>query len=168
LLVGNWSRIENCSGAIDFFLAYVELAFAVNIDLLGKFTIAGTGSSIFLEKLLQVDRRLKILEIQALNHYNSLSQFNQLALLAPINEGAGIKLKTLEAWSCDIPVIGTAQAFSGLSSGLWKFGGIKLESPNAMAKFCLNWKNSQTLVENLLPIKAYTDYLKTAMANDVR
>ena len=81
---------------------------------------------------------------------------------------AGIKLKTLEAWSCNIPVIGTAQAFSGLPSGLWKLGGIKLESPYAMAKFCLNCKNSQAAVENLLPVKAYIDYLKIVLSNDVR
>jgi hypothetical protein len=167
LLVANWNRDENRNGATDFFLAYLLLVRSVSSDLRGRFTIAGSGASNFLESLLYFDCDINLLEIQAVNHFDSLSQFNQSALLAPINEGAGIKLKTLEAWSCNMPVIGTAQAFSGLPSGLWKLGGIKLESPYEMARYCLNWVNSQAIIESLLPVKAYAEYLKATMQNDV-
>jgi hypothetical protein len=158
LLIGNWSRIENCSGAIDFFLAYVQLARVVNKDLRGSFIIAGAGSSIFLENLLQLDPNLHILEIQALNHFNDLSQFSQSALLAPIKEGAGIKLKTLEAWSCDIPVIGTTQAFSGLPLRLWEMGGIKLDTSYDIAKFCIDWTRNESQLAKLSPLTAYISY----------
>lgn len=158
LLIGNWSRIENCSGAIDFFLAYVQLARVVNNDLRGSFIIAGAGSSIFLENLLQLDPNLHILEIQALNHFNDLSQFSQSALLAPIKEGAGIKLKTLEAWSCDIPVIGTTQAFSGLPLRLWEMGGIKLDTSYDIAKFCIDWTRNESQLAKLSPLTAYISY----------
>lgn len=158
LLVGNWSRIENCSGAIEFFLAYVQLVGAVNDDLRGKFTIAGSGASNFLKNLLHLNSDLHILDINALNHFDNLSQFSQLALLAPIKDGAGIKLKTLEAWSCNIPVIGTAQAFSGLPVGLWKTGGIKLETTYDIAKFCIDLKNAEGKVAKLNPLAAYISY----------
>lgn len=160
LLVGNWNRTENCNGATNFFLSYLQLGNTVNFDFNSKFTIAGTGASSFLEKLIQLNHNFQAINIQALDSYGSLSEFNHSALLAPINEGAGIKLKTLEAWSCDMPVVGTAQAFSGLPSKIWKLGGIKFKSPYEMAKFCLNWKYTHIVIEDLFPARAYAEYQK--------
>lgn len=164
LLVGNWDRMENCAGATAFFLAYVQILQEGNSYDQGSFTIAGNGSKSFFEKLLQINNQVMTLKIRTLAHYEDLLDFSEVALLAPILEGAGIKLKTLEAWSCNIPVIGTAQAFSGLPRNLWQLGGVKVDSTLEMAKFCLDWKNAQRAVATLEPVAAYKAYLDLTSA----
>lgn len=159
LMIGNWDRNENRSGATEFYLSYADLVKHIEISNQGSFTIAGNGSSTFLNYLYQIHPHVKKLKIKALDRYGNLIEFNELALIAPIREGAGIKLKTLEAWSSNIPVIGTQQAFSGLPMHLWELGGIKVHSEFEMAKFCLDWKSARKAVNMLKPNVAYKEYL---------
>jgi glycosyltransferase involved in cell wall biosynthesis len=164
LLVGNWDRIENRSGAVAFFVAYADLVQGLNIHNQGSFTIAGNGSEAFLDILVKKENLTYTLKLRALANYSQLTEISCTALLAPIIEGAGIKIKILEAWSCNIPVIGTLQAFSGLPPGSRSLGGVNLESPYEMAKFCLDWKNAQKIIDDLEPSEAYTNYLDKILA----
>lgn len=164
LLIGNWDRIENCDGAIEFFRTYSDIANQINAKDLGHFLIAGNGSVNFLQELLRSNPQIKSLEINAVPRYENVAQFSAQSLIAPILEGAGIKLKTLEAWSCGVPVIGTTQAFSGLSSSVWRLGGLRVTSISELAKLCLDWDKTGQQLDALDPISAYQQYLKAVGA----
>ena len=160
LLIGNWDRAENCGGAIEFFRTYSDIANQINAKDIGHFLIAGNGSVNFLQELLRSNPQIKSLVINVASYYESVAQFSEQALIAPVLEGAGIKLKTLEAWSCGVPVIGTTQAFSGLPNSIWRLGGLRVASISELAKLCLDWDKTGQQLDALDPTNAYQQYLK--------
>jgi len=164
LLIGNWDRAENCDGAIEFFRVYSDIANQINAIDLGHFLIAGNGSVNFLQELLRSNPQIKSLVMNAVPHYKNVAQFSEQALVAPVLKGAGIKLKTLEAWSFGVPVIGTTQAFSGLPSSIWRLGGLRVTSISELAKLCLDWDKTGQQLDALDPTSAYQQYLKAVGA----
>lgn len=158
LMIGNWSRAENCEGATDFFLSFASLTTMKSDAPTSKFHIAGNGASSYLDRLFCDFPSIRALTITATSNYDQISDFHEAGLLAPILKGAGIKLKTIEAWSCGIPVIGTSQAFSGLPKEIWSQGGVQLSSPREMAELFLAPEVLAEQLRSLSPLRAYAKY----------
>lgn len=157
LMVGNWYRSENREGAEIFFQECAALI-AKNFHNIAKFNLAGFGADHFMKDLIMRRPELKCLRVTVTQSYSDLSIFQDVALLAPILSGAGIKVKTIEAWSFGIPVIGTKQAFSGMPAHLWKKGGLMVESLSDMAALCFGQIEIQQQIAQLEPYKAFTAY----------
>ena len=158
LLIGNWTRPENCNGALKFFSAYLDLLSRATHGASGSFRVAGNGAGAFVGSLGRFLPNIGLLTIEATSHYVDLGEFSEAALLAPILEGAGIKLKTLEAWSYGIPVIGSSQAFSGLPTSIWRQGGLMVRSIEEMAELTMGWQATCDTLNRLEPAAAYQAY----------
>jgi hypothetical protein len=157
LLIANWSRIENTEGATAFLRSYYdgyELKAVSEICL----HFAGHGSTSYVQDLIRSFPEFKILNINTTEWYSNISQFNEFVVLAPLLRGAGIKLKTIEAWSCGIPVIGTRQAFTGIPKSIWQWGGVLVDTPEAMSKLCHNIEELGIKCEKLDPGYAFRLY----------
>lgn len=110
-LLGDWKRKENLEGAI-WLLDHV-------IPLLNrKITIKVVGRDFPTDYAKRSD-----VDLQALGFVDDPYQIisNSKALLTPLFQGAGIKVKVIEALACGTPVIGTDIAFEGLPQGFDKF-----------------------------------------------
>ena len=160
LLLGNWTRAENCEGAKTFLILYAELSgqFKHHAKLDPTFHVAGYGSDIFVNDLRAQYPELQALQLLTTSHYKDIRDFEESALLAPLLRGAGIKLKTIEAWSVGIPVVGTAQAFSGLPANIWRRGGLRVSSIKDMVLMCLIPTAYEKAASSLDPIAAYKAY----------
>jgi len=104
-LYGAWNRIENLDGLIWFeknVMSYLE-----NIKIL----IIGGGLTGEAKKRLSKYKNVEVLGFVD-NPYKIIS--NCKALIAPLFEGAGVKVKVIEALACGTPVIGTDVAFEGI------------------------------------------------------
>lgn len=160
LLVGNWSRDENCDGAGAFFARLLAGGRHMEgPDRLPSFTLAGAHAAAFLRRLRCRLPAIGAADIEAVEGFGDLSEFDACALVAPIARGAGIKIKTLEAWAADLPVVGTAQAYSGLPASVWRLGGKRFESIDALAAFCLHDDAMAEELSRLRPAEAFDRYL---------
>jgi glycosyltransferase involved in cell wall biosynthesis len=158
LLVGTWGRIENRDGAEILFREYCTLV-AKSSSNPAKFNVAGFGADRFMRDLLvRYPNELKCLKYSVTSEYSQLGNFQDLALLAPVLSGAGIKVKTIEAWSFGIPVIGTSQAFSGIPASIWKLGGMRVKSLAEMAAICFDQVRVPGQIIQLRPQKAFMAY----------
>jgi hypothetical protein len=157
LLIGNWGRKENMRGAEIFLKEYASLI-SDKVKNVAIFHFVGHGADIFIQKLLSINKDLARLHIKATPYYKNLNDFNGATLLAPILEGAGVKIKTLEAWSFGFPVIGTSQAFSGLPKNIWEKGGIMSNSIKDMAHLCIECETSSYRLKILKPNEAFDKY----------
>lgn len=166
LLIGNWSRVENSEGAARFFEAYADQS-AMNAGdkPVASFHVAGHGAASFVSELRENSVKVRGLSIRATARYGDIRQFPELVLLAPVLRGAGIKLKTIEAWSCGIAVIGTRQAFTGLPASIWKVGGIRMETLEAMARLCADPAALARACGQLDPSRAFQMYHAAILAN---
>lgn len=169
LLIGNWTRIENREGAQALLLACAELSEQVLEEPLATaaFRIAGYHSETFKAELLENYPSLLNLEILTTPSYKDIGDFNEIALLAPLLRGAGIKLKTIEAWAAGIPVIGTAQAFTGLPRNIWNQAGIRVSSISEMAQICMTSKGYKKISAEIAVLNGETAYIayKDAIMN---
>jgi hypothetical protein len=163
LLIGNWNRPENYEGALKFFVSYAEQCQKKELSELFEFHVAGSGAEGFVKRVRGV--LASPLMFRVTERYEAISDFDELALLAPIDSGAGIKLKTLEAWSASIPVLGTQQAFSGLPQSVWKAGGVRIQTIEDLAKLCSDMSALITTIDNLTPGKAFSSYQKKIEEN---
>lgn len=161
LMIGNWTRFENCEGAKEFLYACCDLYERDPESVLENIAInlAGYGSSEFVISLMQKKPKLSKLNIRATPRYASIDDFNEFALIAPILRGAGIKIKTIEAWAADIPVIGTTQAFSGLPVDVWRIGGIRVSSIYELARLCINKFDFSELSSNIANLNGFEAYI---------
>jgi hypothetical protein len=164
LLVGNWHRAENCDGAIEFF---DRLAARAQAPAFG-FHVAGNGADGFVDRLLSRNPTLRRLAIASTGRYGRMCDFDELALLAPLSRGAGIKLKTIEAWCAGIPVVGTTQAFTGMSASIWRPGGLKVDSIDSMVELCIDGGRLQAACAALAPLRAFENYQDALGCVDVR
>ena len=155
LMLGNWSRNENREGASQFFNIYATLAREHHYNII-QFVIAGNAADKFLEILLKNSKNCK-LNITAIPYYENLSNLKVNGLLAPITQGAGIKVKVLESWASGLPVIGTSKAFSGLPKNIQKIGGIRVSNIIEMVNLIISDKAINT--KSLRPHSAYLEYL---------
>jgi hypothetical protein len=160
LLVANWGRRENTDGAQAF-------AFALATHPEGRplrILMAGYGA---LQALARLERKTGPhlgIEWQAVEGYDHLGRFTAAALVAPLLSGAGIKVKTLEAWAAGLPVLGTEQAFTGLRPDLWRTAGLRFPSIEALARFC-RLGPLQERVKPLQPRETFQRYLRGARSN---
>lgn len=157
LLVGNWNRPENSEGALKFFRLYADLTKSFPKEKTKfSFNVAGSGAENFNKQLEMLE--LNGLDIHFTKRYEKMSDFSELGLIAPIESGAGIKLKTLEAWSASIPVIGTHQAFSGLPKRIWILGGLSMPSIESLASLCADSDHFVEKVTQLDPSQSFAQY----------
>lgn len=171
LLIGNWTRAENCEGAQDFLLTCAELLKEIKNEtsLPAIFHIAGYGSDAFITAIIKQHPELKNIQIIVSSYYQNITDFTEMALLAPLSRGAGIKLKTIEAWAAGIPVIGTAQAFSGLPKSIWHHGGLRVSSITEMARLCIlpsSYNRLSRDIDKLNAIAAYEAYQTAIRSSD--
>lgn len=159
LLIGNWTRIENSEGATAFLQAYSDLMMRRGLegDQL-QFNIAGHGAPDYVESIRKTSPGISMLPISSVGRYGDIVDFDEIALVAPLLRGAGIKLKTIEAWSCGIPVIGTKQAFTGIPISVRKLGGIQCVSPAEIAERCSDPAAFAQEIASLDPRLAYDMY----------
>jgi hypothetical protein len=154
LLVGNWRRAENADGALDFFERLAAIQVGVSLD----FHVAGAGADDFVQRLRSRSAALRSLPIHSTGRYGELRDFDAFALLAPLSRGAGIKLKTIEAWCAGIPVVGTPQAFTGMSPSIWSAGGIQARNLAELVDLCLNPAALRDACAALEPLQAFRNY----------
>jgi hypothetical protein len=167
LLIGNWTRFENSAGALAFFKEYVHLASNSAHGGNSCFRLAGYGASKFVGTLQRsVSHSAELLNVMGTERYADISDFDECLLLAPLLSGAGIKLKTIEAFANDIPVIGTRQAFTGIPAHIWHHGGIRVETLTEMAHLCLNPAAMQRACEFLTPNTSYAMYQQAVSPNN--
>ncbi len=162
LLVGNWARIENREGAFEFFKAISEALTDASSTSGTNFIVAGAGADDFYLALRSRWPQTGGLAITTVPRYADLAEFDACALVAPIARGAGIKIKTLEAWAAGLPVIGTAQAFSGVPPSVWQLGGSRLESIAALAQVCRSPEGVELAISQLRASQAFAEYLRLA------
>ena len=168
LLVGNWSRAENCEGAEAFLVACAALAIGGTASQ-AHFHVAGHGADLFVQRLRAAQPSVTQLDLQVTSRYRDMRDFDEVALLAPLRRGAGIKLKTIEAWAAGIPVVGTAQAFTGVPSRIWRLGGHRVASVEAMAQLCTGGGcDFAQAIAALRPLNAYEAYRKAIRASAER
>lgn len=135
LMVGNWDRTENAHGALLFLS---EVARSSSDAAVVHCVVAGAGAERFVQGLPADVRDSARLQLEVVPRFKDWSDFSDIdTLVAPIHMGAGIKLKTLEAWLWDLPVLGTAQAFSGMPQEVWTLGGHCLPDIPSLAGYCL-------------------------------
>lgn len=103
---GAWNRPENLEGLLWF----MDMVFPF-IDISIKFEIIGPGlDDTFSQKYKTIDR-IKYLGFLE-DPYKSIAE--SLALVAPIFQGAGVKVKVIESLATGTSILGTAMAFEGI------------------------------------------------------
>ena len=154
LLVGNWRRAENAEGALEFF----DRLAATQPTCPLAFHVAGTGADSFVERARSRSLALRNLRIKSTGRYGELRDFQEFALLAPLSRGAGIKLKTIEAWCAGIPVVGTSQAFTGMSPTIWSAGGLRVKNIQELVDLCRHPAKLNNACKTLDPLGAFRKY----------
>ncbi len=111
-LFGDWTRKENLDGALWLLEKVSPL---LNTPIVIK--VIGRGFP-----QVNIDT-LKNIKIEVLGFVDDPYQIitDSKAMLAPLFNGAGIKVKVIEALACGTPVIGTDIAFEGLPKGFENF-----------------------------------------------
>ena len=105
VMLGDWSRKENSEGAI-WLLNNISSLIEKDIE------IRIIGRQFPLDKI-NMSNNLKIKVLGFVDNPYSIIA-NSKAMLCPLFNGAGIKVKVIESLACGTPVIGTAIAFEGL------------------------------------------------------
>jgi glycosyltransferase involved in cell wall biosynthesis len=108
---GAWGRRENSSGLLWFLANVMPL-----LDADCRFIIIGSGVTEELREAAQVFGDAIEFSGFVDNPYPLLA--GARALVAPLFEGAGVKVKVLEALACGTPVIGTEVSFEGIAAEL--------------------------------------------------
>lgn len=103
---GAWARPENSEGLEWFFDHVYSL-----LDMPIKIKIIGGGLSVHLQKKIKNYANVKYVGFLA-NPYPSIA--NSKGLIAPLFQGAGVKVKVVESLAVGTPVVGTSVAFEGI------------------------------------------------------
>lgn len=151
LFVGNWTRPENANGFIAFMTDFAAIAAAeTRGSKAPAIHIAGFGAASM--------RRQVQVHVRATPVFEDFGEFDDWVLVVPVLAGAGIKLKTIEAWAAGLPVIGTEQAFSGLPRSIWALGGICFPDVKSLAVFAADVASLEAAVRLLHPSQAFAEY----------
>lgn len=105
-LFGAWNRPENMSGLWWFYKNVIPF---VHEDIV--FEIIGPSLDETFKNLIQSNARIKYLGFLD-NPYLNIAESN--ALIAPLFQGAGVKVKVVESLATGTSVIGTSVAFEGI------------------------------------------------------
>lgn len=104
---GAWGRTENAEG-LEWFIENVMPLLDQNI----KIEIIGSGIGTRLKSKINSYSNINMLGFVE-NPYPILAA--SLGLIAPLFQGAGVKVKVIESLACGTPVIGTKVAFEGIA-----------------------------------------------------
>ena len=111
-LFGDWTRKENLDGAKWLINKVITLLKApIDIKIIGRgfpVELANASGNAKLDVMGFVDDPYQIIS-------------DSKAMLTPLFNGAGIKVKVIESLACGTPVIGTDIAFEGLPKGFDQF-----------------------------------------------
>lgn len=134
VLFGDWTRSENMEGAMWFINEVCPL-----LKKETKIKVIGRGFP------MDVVEKNDIVSFEVLGFVDDPYQMisNCRALLTPLFQGAGIKVKVIEALACGTPVVGTDVAFEGLPT---KFSNMMLLS-NDKESFARNMDVTMDLEE---------------------
>lgn len=110
-IIGDWRRSVNLNSLIKFFDTFSYRKQLSNNKLC--FTIYGLGSVTALNKLKKYNTHGLVRFIDG-GIYKNLKDVTQGIVLAPIYEGAGIKMKVIESLINSRVIIGTDLAFRGI------------------------------------------------------
>lgn len=132
LFFANWARPDNSDGLLWFIERVIPL-------LEGKvsFSVIGGGAPPALKEAME---KAKI-------HYAGFVDdpypaiAGARAVVAPLFQGAGVKVKVVESLACGTPVIGTDIAFEGIS-GVFRDSLFPCGSPEGFAKTLLSFSYS--------------------------
>lgn len=105
---GNWSRPDNYE-SLQWFMEKVSPQLNPSI----KFKIIGGGLSHNMMSLIKSNSSFEYLGFVD-NPYQIIADAN--ALISPLMNGAGVKVKVIESFACGTPVIGTELSFEGIDS----------------------------------------------------
>jgi glycosyltransferase involved in cell wall biosynthesis len=103
---GAWGRTENAEG-LEWFIENVMPQLDKNI----RIEIIGSGIGARLKSKINTYSNINMLGFVE-NPYPILAA--SLGLIAPLFQGAGVKVKVIESLACGTPVIGTKVAFEGI------------------------------------------------------
>lgn len=109
MFFGDWSRKENYEGAL-WFIEHVS-------PLINKETTFKIVGRKFPTEKIKNSNPLVKYEVMGFVNDPYLLLSEAKALISPLFNGAGIKVKVIEALACGTPVIGTEIAFEGLPKG---------------------------------------------------
>lgn len=106
MFLGAWARKENSDG-LEWFLDNVMPLIDREISI----TVVGGGLS---KRLVSKLKQYHAIEVMGFvdDPYPLLA--GSLGLIAPLFQGAGVKVKVIESLACGTPVIGTTIAFEGI------------------------------------------------------
>jgi hypothetical protein len=117
-IVSDWRRSENIHGLKTYFSKNQNCVPQFGASkVINKFVLYGFDC----DKAYSILKKISsdsVWEVECRGQYNSVSEIVQSVFLIPIYQGAGIKLKTIEALMHGKYVIGTPGAFTGLPRDL--------------------------------------------------
>lgn len=143
-LFGDWTRKENSDGALWLMDKVLPL-----IDKGIKIKVIGRG---FPKDAIPEAYRNTIEVLGFVDDpYQIIS--NSKAMLTPLFQGAGIKVKVIESLACGTPVIGTDIAFEGLPKGFENFmllSNNEDDFANAMLKVDMSVEERKVVKKNFI------------------
>ena len=158
LFFGLWSRNENLSGLIWF----IKNVFPnLNNEIKSSFFVMGGGLSKENEEKILKPAGIKYLGFVE----DSYSQIvKSSAMIVPLFEGAGVKVKVLDSFITGTPVIGTNVAFEGIPeiSGLSNLASSKddfIKKINSFVPLDLNQKKERARLFRDIYDKKHLDEL---------
>lgn len=112
-LVSDWRRDENIHGATTYFGRSMPKTLTVN-TLTPMYKIYGFGSSVVCNALNSLFGDKQTIVLEDKGFYLNYSGIPEGVFLVPIYQGAGIKIKVLDAFRHRRYVLGTSGAFAGM------------------------------------------------------
>lgn len=166
VLYGAWGRPENSNGLLWFIKNVLPI-----IEPHYKFEIIGKGIPKNILNLIALHSKNFILHGYVENPYSIINKSK--ALIAPLFEGAGVKVKVIETLSLGIPVIGTPIAFEGISANLLDKSFTCNSAPefaNAIINFAIpsshDIKNSREYFFDMYSRNTLDNFIKTDFYSD--
>ncbi|MCI5610577.1 MAG: glycosyltransferase family 4 protein [Roseburia sp.] len=128
---GAWNRKENIE-ALEYFINYIYPKLKNKRD----FSVIGGGMDEHLKEKLE-NNGIECLGFVD-DPISSIATFQ--ALIAPLHQGAGVKVKVVDALTAGTPVIGTSVAFEGLEDNINNPLFYLAERKDEFVKIIDNWK----------------------------
>ncbi len=149
ILFGLWSRNENLNGLIWFVENIVEKE---STDLGHRLVVMGGGLSEEIEQKYLKPHGIKYLGYVD-DCYNEIVKYK--AMIAPLFDGAGIKVKVLDSFNTGTAVIGTDVAFEGIKD----LPGLTIRANSAEEfNYCITSINEYDISEKQVLQKKFLSY----------